>query len=812
MKVAWQFVLPALLGLAAGALAAADPAELQRLYMEGVHAVNGNDLKKAEKCFKKIVAEAPMVVEGFLNLAVVYERGLQWGKAMDVYRKARTQHPTSPRIPVNMCVTLLRLIQEGNTFGLEGEGNRVREICGEARRLNKDDPTVHSSLGDMHTLLVDWDDAAAAYKEALNLYETAVRTKTLDSKPWKDGFAPQRTWSNLANSYSRAGHVASAVEAAARALAIEPHDPHNLALVGTIRTTGRKFDFQTRVFKRRSALILASRMAVRDGSCPSGKWSLEFAWPLDGSTVGGQEKKSKKSKNTASILNVLVTNPNTRSTWYGLFDPPAAPRAVLRWTIPSPLTPYPTRYHERTIVFVELSDAFIGGPSGVIHRDCVIYAGGHGEDARLHETNQFGSPVETITELPGPAVSLMSQNMRNYYHFVCEGMVRLVLTLQYLKTRPDIPLSSLTWILPSGLSYTKPFLTLLGLEDLKVYEYSGGPNRLLVSQLYLLDWQADEIQPALEERGIPVTSDADPYDDSLWDVTSWPDFASLPTIETGRELAHDPWSQFYPPRAGLVLLRDHIRSALGPVPAGAWHLVYLSRHDSMTGDFGIRVVRNEEILVDALRAMVGPSRFTLFRGKDLSIANQFSSFARAAVVVAPHGAGLANLVACSPNTTLVLFPMRPHVDNTFGHMAAALELDLWIAPDITSYYYGAYSLLTSSSANHVLDAVSVALTEKGLAHTPQQLTDEPFDAWLEEHPRHAESSIEADLESPSSTATTPAPSPTTKATKATKATTNSKNVEPTDKKIKQETGVGDTVVRGKKSTKKKAKKVASDEL
>jgi hypothetical protein len=335
--------------------------------------------------------------------------------------------------------------------------------------------------------------------------------------------------------------------------------------------------------------------------------------------------------------------------------------------------------------------------------------------------------------------------MKNYYHFVCEGLVRLLLTLQYLESRPDINVATLTWLFPAGLGYTKPFLKLLGLSHLKLYEYGGGPDRLSVPMLYVFDWQADEIVPALAEHNIPTDSDADGLDDAAWDISAWPDYAALPAIETGRELAHDPWSQFYPPQAGLLLLRDRIRAALAPTLSPEWQLLYLSRHDSLSGDFGIRVVRNEEVLIDGLRRMVGPDRFVLFRGKDLPVADQLASFARAAVVVAPHGAGLANVVACVPNTTLVLFPMRPHVDNTFGHMAAALELDLWIAPDITSYYYGAYGLLTASSSNAVLRAVSVALTEKGLPHKPVTLDEKPFAEWLEENPRFAKPTVEADF-------------------------------------------------------------------
>ena len=81
--------------------------------------------------------------------------------------------------------------------------------------------------------------------------------------------------------------------------------------------------------------------------------------------------------------------------------------------------------------------------------------------------------------------------------------------------------------------------------------------------------------------------------------------------------------------------------------------------------------------------MLGPNLFSVFLGTGMQVRDQLDLFSHAAVVIAPHGAGLANTVACAVNTTIILFPMKPHVDNTFCHQLAALSLNTWIAPDIT---------------------------------------------------------------------------------------------------------------------------------
>ena len=430
--------------------------------------------------------------------------------------------------------------------------------------------------------------------------------------------------------------------------------------------------------------------------------------------------------------------------------------------------------------------------------------GGHGEDARLHEIEQFGSPVDKVRRVSGTVVSIVSQNLKNYYHFVCEALVRLLLTLKHLEAVGIVGKQGrwgdVRFLVPAPSAYLDGMLELLGLSDLPRLPYEG-KSRLRVERLLFLDWAADEVVVALQEAGVPLGADADPFNERLWTYNEWPDYAALPNIDRNRTLAHDPWSHFYPPREGLLLLRDAIRKALGmgdeesigwgiegnmkdaartktekeglsnwatldngtqgdkslirSMGAGAagglrnngddWLLVLVSRSDAKSGSFGIRYLPNEEILASMLLSMVGPAHFTVFKGKSMSMREQLKTFARAAVVVAPHGAGLANLVACRPNTTLVLLPMRPHVDNTFGHMAAALSLDTWLAPDIHSYYYGSYTLLNVSSTTHLLQAVAVALREKGKEiRDPPKVDEEVFRKWIEDNAELARPSVQAE--------------------------------------------------------------------
>jgi capsular polysaccharide biosynthesis protein len=71
-----------------------------------------------------------------------------------------------------------------------------------------------------------------------------------------------------------------------------------------------------------------------------------------------------------------------------------------------------------------------------------------------------------------------------------------------------------------------------------------------------------------------------------------------------------------------------------------------------------RRVDNEAEVLDLLE----PLGFTCVDAGELSVADQIRTFAEADVIVAPHGAALANLVFCSPGSTLVeIFPAMSFV-------------------------------------------------------------------------------------------------------------------------------------------------------
>lgn len=112
-------------------------------------------------------------------------------------------------------------------------------------------------------------------------------------------------------------------------------------------------------------------------------------------------------------------------------------------------------------------------------------------------------------------------------------------------------------------------------------------------------------------------------------------------------------------------LRKSFSDLVKPDVAAPSH-IYISRNDS-----GSRVVVNEPKLF-ALLDRYGFKKLTL---SDLSFLEQVKVFASAKFIVAPHGAGLANLVFCEKGTTVVELFADGYVLPLYYDLARKVGLD-----------------------------------------------------------------------------------------------------------------------------------------
>jgi capsular polysaccharide biosynthesis protein len=141
-----------------------------------------------------------------------------------------------------------------------------------------------------------------------------------------------------------------------------------------------------------------------------------------------------------------------------------------------------------------------------------------------------------------------------------------------------------------------------------------------------------------------------PYRDGLApDVLVWP----RPVAATG-----------HPPRWACVWLREQL---LGGGPPPARERLYISRRDAAS-----RRVGNEAEVLALLRR----EGFEVVQPERLTLAEQAQLFSGAAVVVAPHGAGNAN-VLFSEGAILIEFFEPGYVNGCFYSLSQALGHPYW---------------------------------------------------------------------------------------------------------------------------------------
>lgn len=98
-----------------------------------------------------------------------------------------------------------------------------------------------------------------------------------------------------------------------------------------------------------------------------------------------------------------------------------------------------------------------------------------------------------------------------------------------------------------------------------------------------------------------------------------------------------------PPREASMYVRDLFLKRL-PIPSTGIRRMYISRREA-----SYRMVTNEDDVINLLKRY----DFHVVQLEKLSVTEQIQLFRSADVIVAPHGAGLANTIFCSPGTKVV---------------------------------------------------------------------------------------------------------------------------------------------------------------
>ena len=148
--------------------------------------------------------------------------------------------------------------------------------------------------------------------------------------------------------------------------------------------------------------------------------------------------------------------------------------------------------------------------------------------------------------------------------------------------------------------------------------------------------------------------------------------------------------------------------------------------DACRRESSFRSTVHEHLLIDAVAALVGRDNMLVFANASTSASGlemQMRQFRGARVMIGGHGAGLANMLFAAPNAAVVEFPMAPHVDRCFEHMAHALGHAYHVVPALRSFYYGRY-VATPAAAEALVCLLRTLLDDQGLAHLVQSHRDE----------------------------------------------------------------------------------------
>jgi capsular polysaccharide biosynthesis protein len=117
---------------------------------------------------------------------------------------------------------------------------------------------------------------------------------------------------------------------------------------------------------------------------------------------------------------------------------------------------------------------------------------------------------------------------------------------------------------------------------------------------------------------------------------------------------------------------DFLKARFAPQPTTvAPRRIHVSRADAAT-----RHLKNDA----AVQAMLARSGFETVTLSGMSMREQVALFAAAEVVVAPHGAGLANIVFCPPEARVIELGAPRYVKGCFFDLACKTALDYRLVP------------------------------------------------------------------------------------------------------------------------------------
>ena len=325
-----------------------------------------------------------------------------------------------------------------------------------------------------------------------------------------------------------------------------------------------------------------------------------------------------------------------------------------------------TREAEKEVYVVRFERRFVSDV-GIVYDKRVVVLGDHMHSARPERVFELSAQKAKIIIHRVKVASLLQAKSNNHYHALIETLSRLVaFSVSRIFENEDIAL-----LLPENPLLNEAVLRILA----PLSEMTKQP---LLRNLKILFQGKDRYRHKYDVVHTVFSADS----------------------------GSDPWSVYFPSFSMIRGLSDALGRGLVGVPRSSrkGHIVFASR----VGDAARGMLLGEETaLVMGLRAGLDMD-VVLHRGAGMPLVSQLQMFRDARAVVGPHGAGLANIIACRPGTPLIVLPMSPPVDRVWHHLAEALRMKFFSVPSITAFYYTGYTV-NASGVQEVVDIVREAV-------------------------------------------------------------------------------------------------------
>ena len=122
----------------------------------------------------------------------------------------------------------------------------------------------------------------------------------------------------------------------------------------------------------------------------------------------------------------------------------------------------------------------------------------------------------------------------------------------------------------------------------------------------------------------------------------------------------------FAPNPGLGPFFDSLAQLLGKSNEPPQRKIYIARRDS-----SYRTLHNEEAVINLVKSY----GFEIVELTGLKLCDQARLFASASHVIAPHGAGLTNIVFCTPGASLCELQMDAYMNPCFRRIAGIRDLN-----------------------------------------------------------------------------------------------------------------------------------------